>query len=79
MMSKAKTEALQVRLDVLSVALVALARAVAPDRVAAVREGLWRDVALRLDGVVLSAQADEAIATDLAGLMSALGRPEAAV
>lgn len=41
-MSKAKTEALQVRLDVLSLALVALAREVAPDRVAAVREGLLR-------------------------------------
>ncbi len=77
-MSKAKTEALQVRLDVLSAALVALARTVAPDQVAAVRERLSRDVAQRLDGVVLSAQADEAIATDLAGLMSALGRPEAA-
>ena len=41
-MSKAKTEALEVRLDVLSAALVALAREVAPDRVAAVREGLLR-------------------------------------
>lgn len=76
-MSKAKAEALQMRLDVLSVALVALARAVAPDRVAAVREGLWRDVTQRLDGVVLSAKADEAITADLAGLMIALGRPEA--
>ena len=71
-MSKAKLNALQARLDLLSVALAALAREVPADRVAAVQEGLWRGVEGRLDGLALSQQADIAVAADLGRLMCAL-------
>ena len=71
-MSKAKLNALQARLDLLSVALAALAREVPADRVAEVQEGLWRGVEGWLDGLALSRQADTAVAADLGRLMCAL-------
>ena len=71
-MSKAKLNALQARMDVLSLALAALAREVPAERVAAVQDGLWRGLEERLDGVALSSQADRAVAADLGRLMCAL-------
>jgi hypothetical protein len=71
-MSKAKIDAMQARMDVLSLALVALAGEVPAARVAAVQELLLRGVEQRLDGVMLSAQTDAAIAADLGRLMCAL-------
>ena len=72
-MSNAKMNAIQARLDVLTVALTALARALPAERAAAVQDGLRRAVAQRLDGVALSPDADAAVAADLGSLMSALG------
>ncbi len=71
-MSKAKLETLQVRLDMLSAAMVALARAVPEEMAVAVHEGLRREVAKRLDGTQLTPHADEAIAVDLGRLINAL-------
>jgi hypothetical protein len=65
-------DALQVRLDVLAPALTALARAVPAELAATVQEDQRREVALRLEGVSLSAQADEALAADLGGVISAM-------
>jgi hypothetical protein len=65
-------DAMQVRLDVLALALATLARAVPADLAGAVQDGLRRDVAQRLSGVSLSAKADEAVAADLGSLLSAL-------
>jgi hypothetical protein len=64
-MSKAKLNAMQARLDVLSLALAALAREVPAERAMAVQD--------RLDGAALSSQVDAAVATDLSRLMGALG------
>lgn len=72
-MSKAKMRAMQARLDVMAVALTALARSVPAERAAAVQEGLRRAVAQRLDGAALSPDADAAVAADLGSLMDALG------
>lgn len=72
-MSKVNMEALQARLDVMALALAALARAVPAEQVAAVQDGLRLAVAQRLDGLALSPKADAAVAADLASLMSALG------
>ena len=72
-MSKAKMNAMQARLDVMTVALTALARALPPEQAAAAQDGLRRAVALQLDGLALSPDADAAVAADLGGLMSALG------
>lgn len=72
-MTMANVDAMQVRLDVLSLALAALARAVPADLAAGIQESLRREVAKRLDGVALSPQADEVVAADLGRLMSALG------
>lgn len=58
-MTMARMDAMQVRLDVMSLALAALARAVPADLAAGIQEGLQREVAKRLDGVALSPQADE--------------------
>ena len=76
-MSKAKSHALQARLEVmaLALALAALARAVPADRAVAVQEELRREVAQRLDGVALSPEVDAAVAADLCSLLSALGGP----
>ena len=72
-MSKAKLNALQARMDVLSLALAVLAREVPAERLAAVQDGLLHGVERRLDGVMLSPQTDAAIAADLARMMCALG------
>lgn len=72
LMSKATMDAMQARLDVLSLALVALARAVPTERVAAVQDALRRDLEQRLDGVALSPEADEAMAAEVSNLISAL-------
>lgn len=72
-MPKAKFEALQARMDVMALALAALARAVPAEQAAALQEVLRREVSQRLDGVALSPEADAAVAADLGGLMSALG------
>lgn len=71
-MSKAKIQGLQMRLDVLSAALVALARAVPAELAAAVQEGLRQEVTQRLKGAQLTPHADETIAADLGRLMDAL-------
>ena len=71
-MSKAKLNALQARMDVLSLALAVLAREVPAERLEAVQDGLLHGVEQRLDGVALSSQADKAIAADLGRLMCAL-------
>ena len=71
-MSKARLDALQVRLDVLSLALAAMARAMPPESAASVQAAMRREVVQRLNGVVLSATADAALARDLGGLISAL-------
>ena len=75
-MSKAKLNAVQARLDVLSLALAALAalaREVPAGRAVAVQDRLRRRLQLRLDGAALSPQVDAAVATDLSRLMGALG------
>ena len=72
-MSKAKMDAMQARLDVMAVAVTALARAVPAERAAAVQEVLWREVAQRLDGLALSPKADATVAADLSRLVRALG------
>jgi len=72
-MSKAKLNAMQARLDVLCLALAALAREVPAERVAAVEDSLRREVEQRLNGVALSPQADAAVAADLCRLLRALG------
>ena len=72
-MSKAKLDAMRARLDVLSLALVALVCEVPAERVAAVRAGLRLGVEKRLGGVALSPQADAAMAADLSSLLCALG------
>lgn len=71
-MSKAKIQGLQMRLDVLSVALVALARTVPKESATAVQEGLRREVTRRLEGAQLTPHADETISADLGRLMDAL-------
>ncbi len=71
-MAKARMDALQVRLDVLSLALAEVARALPPDRAASVREAIRNGVTQRLSGVALSATADAVVARDLGGLISAL-------
>jgi len=71
-MSKAKLDALQARLDLLSLALVALARELPAERVAAAQAGLRREVDQRLGGAALSPQADAAVAADLSSLLRAL-------
>lgn len=71
-MTKAGMDALQVRLDMLVLALAALARAVPAELAAAVQDGLRREVEQRLEGRALSPQADEAVAADMACLMNAL-------
>lgn len=71
-MSTARMDSMQARLDVLVVALAALARAVPAESAATVQEVLRREVEQRLDGMALSAQADEAVAADLSRLMHAL-------
>ena len=71
-MSTSKIDAMQARMDVLSLALAALAREVPAERAAAVQELLLHGVEQRLDGVMLSPQTDAAIAADLARLMCAL-------
>ena len=71
-MSKAKIQGLQMRLDVLSVALVALARTVPEELATAVQEGLRREVTQRLERAQLTPHADEAISADLGRLMDAL-------
>ena len=72
-MSKEKKETMRARLDVLAMALTALARAVPAQRAAEVQESLRRDVAHRLGGVALTPGADAAVAADLGSLMRALG------
>ncbi len=72
-MSKARMDAMQARLDVMAVAMTALARAVPAERATAVREGLRRELAQRMEGVALSPDADAAVAADLSSLMCALG------
>ena len=72
-MSKAKLNAMQARLDVLSMALAALAREVPAERAVAVQDRLRRGLQLRLDKAALSPQVDAAVATDLSRLMGALG------
>ena len=71
-MSKAKMDAMQLRMDVLSLALAALAREVPAERLAAVQDRLLHGVERLLDGVMLPPQTDAAIAADLARLMCAL-------
>lgn len=71
-MSKAQMDALQVRLDVLSLALAEIARALPPDRAASVRKAIRNRVTQRLDGVALSDTADAVVAGDLGGLIGAL-------
>ena len=71
-MSTSKIDAMQARMDVLSLALAALAREVPADRVAAVQDGLLRGVEKRLKGVTLSPPTDSAMAADLGNLMCAL-------
>ena len=71
-MSKAKMDAMHARMDVLSLALTALAREVPAERVAAVQALLLHGVEQRLDGVVLSPQRDAAMAADLGRLVCAL-------
>ena len=75
MMPKAKLDAVQARLDVLTLALAALANEVPAERAAMVLDGLRDKVKRRLDGVSLSRQADAAVAADLNCLISALGSP----
>ena len=73
-MSKAKLNAMQVRLEVLTLAVAALAGEVPAERVAAVQDGLRHGIEQWLDGVdALSPQADAAMAADLCSLLSALG------
>ncbi len=72
-MSKLSMETVQARLDVMSLALVTLARAVPEERVAAVQDGLRRSVTRQMDGVTLSPDADAAVAADLSRLIEALG------
>ena len=72
-MSRAKMDALRARLDVMALALATLARAVPAEQAVALKDGLRRDVAQRLDGAALSHEADAAVAADLSRLMSALG------
>ena len=72
-MPKAKLDAVQARLDVLTLALAALANEVPAERAAMVLDGLRDRVKRRLDGVSLSRQADAAVAADLNCLISALG------
>ena len=74
-MPKAKLDAVQARLDVLTLALAALANEVPAERAAMVLDGLRDKVKRRLDGVSLSRQADAAVAADLNCLISALGSP----
>ena len=72
-MPKAQLDAVQARLDVLTLALAALANEVPAERAAMVLDGLRDRVKRRLDGVSLSRQADAAVAADLNCLISALG------
>lgn len=71
-MSKAKLDEMQARLDVMALALVALARCVPAGQAAALQAGLRREMAQRLDGEVLSPDADAAVAADLGSLLNAL-------
>ena len=71
-MSKAKLNAMDARMDVLSLALAALAREVPAERMAAVQDGLLRGVEQKLDGMTLSKQTDAAVAADLGRLICAL-------
>jgi hypothetical protein len=71
-MSKAKLDEMQARLDVMAMALVALARYVPAGQAAALQADLRREVAQRLDGEVLSPDADAAVAADLGSLLNAL-------
>jgi hypothetical protein len=71
-MSKERIDAMQARLDVMALAMVALAPVVPMEQAASLQDGLRRNVAQRLDGVTLSPQADAAVAADLGSLMSAL-------
>lgn len=61
------------RLDVLSIALLALARAVPAGKQASVREDLQRDVGRWLSGASLSSGSDAAIAAELSALLAAVG------
>ena len=74
-MPKAKLDAVQARLDVLTLALAALANEVPAERAAMVLDGLRDRVKRRLDSVSLSRQADAAVAADLNCLISSLGSP----
>jgi hypothetical protein len=70
-MHKTTTAALAARLDVLSVVLQEVARALAPAQAAQVASAVRQRVATLAD-LTLSPTADEAVAADLARLLAAL-------
>lgn len=73
-MTSVALQAVNLRLDVMSMALAELARAVPPSQAARVAEAIVKQAMDRLAGASMSEIADESIAADLAPLLSALQR-----
>lgn len=76
-MKKAQVEELQLRLEMMSLALSALARALPAAAAATVVDALTEEVGLRLQQRRLSDSADAAMAADLGRLFMALQRTAA--
>lgn len=68
-------QAVNLRLDVMSMALTELARAVPPSQAGRVSDAIVKQAMGLLAGASMSETADESIAADLAPLLSALHRP----
>lgn len=71
-MTSLALQAVNLRLDVMNMALAELARALPPSKAACVAEAIVKQAMVRLAGASMSEIADESIAADLAPLLSAL-------
>ncbi len=73
-MTSPALQAVNLRLDIMSMALAELARALPPTQAARVAEAIVKQAMGRLAGASISEITDESIAADLAPLLSALHR-----
>lgn len=73
-MTSLALQAVNLRLDVMSMALAELARALPPAQAARVAEAIVKQATGRLAGTSMSEIADEPVAADLAPLFLALHR-----
>jgi hypothetical protein len=71
-MTSPALQAVNLRLDIMSMALAELARVLPPSQAARVAEAIVKQAMGRLAGTSTSEIADESIAADLAPLLSAL-------